>query len=90
MDLKVFAMVFGAVFLAEIADKTQLATLAFASKPENPKLMVFLGAALALVVVSAVSVIAGALLSRYMNEKVISWVAGLLFIGVGIWTILRK
>ena len=48
MDLKTLAVVFGTVFLAELGDKTQLATMLFASRPSVSLATVFAGAALAL------------------------------------------
>ena len=89
MDLKVFATVFLTIFVAELGDKTQVATLLYASKPDDPKLAVFVASALALIVSSALAVLAGSVISQYLNPKILSWVAGLGFIAVGSWTILR-
>jgi putative Ca2+/H+ antiporter (TMEM165/GDT1 family) len=60
MDWKVFATVFGTVFLAELGDKTQLATMLFASKSTGGLWMVFSAAAAALVLTTAIGVAAGA------------------------------
>ncbi len=89
MDPKLFAMVFGTIFIAELGDKTQLATLLYASRAANPKLTVFVAAAAALVLTSAIGVLAGALVSQYVSPRVLSWIAGLGFVGVGVWTIYR-
>jgi len=87
LDLRLFGVVFGTVFLAELGDKTQLATLLYAAKATSPKLTVFLASAAALVLASAIGVLAGSLLSGYLNERLLAWIAGLSFIAVGIWTI---
>lgn len=84
---KLFATVFGTVFLAELGDKTQLATVLYASRADHPKLTVFIAAASALVVTSAIGVLAGGIVSHYLSPRMLSWVAGLGFIGVGVWTI---
>ena len=89
MDLKLFATVFATVFVAELGDKTQLATLLYAADSHNPKLTVFAASAAALVLTSAAGVMAGSLLSHYLNPRVLSWIAGLGFIGIGLWTIVR-
>lgn len=89
MDAKLFAMIFGAVFVAELGDKTQLATLLFASDAANPKLTVFLAAALALVLAAAIGVVAGAAASGYVSRKLLDWVAGVGFIAIGVWTLAR-
>lgn len=89
MDAKLFAIVFGTIFAAELGDKTQLATLLYASDADNPRLTVFAAAALALVLTSAIGVLAGSLVSQYVNPKLLSWVVGLGFMGIGVWTLLR-
>jgi putative Ca2+/H+ antiporter (TMEM165/GDT1 family) len=88
MDLRLFATVFATVFVAELVDKTQLATLLYASDASHPKLTVFAASAAALVVSSALGVLAGSLLSELLDPRVIRWAAGLGFIAVGIWVLL--
>jgi putative Ca2+/H+ antiporter (TMEM165/GDT1 family) len=89
MDIKVFLTVFTVVFLAELGDKTQLATLLFAADKEVSKLTVFAGASLALVVAAGIGVLAGGFISQYVNEKTLHYVAGIGFIAIGIWTVLK-
>jgi len=87
MDVKLLATVFGVVFLAELGDKTQLATLLFAAKSPGNLALVFIGASLALVVASAVGVLAGAFIAQYVSPRLLSYVAGVGFIVIGAWTI---
>jgi putative Ca2+/H+ antiporter (TMEM165/GDT1 family) len=89
MDWKLLFTVFATIFVAEIGDKTQLATLLYASGAEASKLTVFLGASLALILTSALGVLVGAALSQYLNPKYLAWGAGVGFIAVGIWTIVK-
>jgi putative Ca2+/H+ antiporter (TMEM165/GDT1 family) len=89
MDIKLFATVFGTIFLAELGDKTQLATLLFASKTPASLYTVFLAASLALVTTTLVGVAAGGLVSQYVDQKYLSYAAGVGFVLVGIWTIWR-
>ena len=89
MDPKLFLTVFGTIFLAEIGDKTQLATMLYAADASHPKLTVFAGAASALVAAAAIGILAGGLVSQYVEPRMLSWIAGVGFIAVGIWTILR-
>jgi putative Ca2+/H+ antiporter (TMEM165/GDT1 family) len=87
MDIKLAATVFGIVFLAELGDKTQLATLLFAAKTPGSLLVVFIGASLALVVASAIGVLAGGLVAQYLSPRVLSYIAGTGFVIIGAWTI---
>ena len=89
MDIKLLATVFATVFLAELGDKTQLATLLFASREGSSLLTVFLGAALALIASAALGVLAGALISNHVPVKYLSYVAGIGFIVIGAWTLWR-
>jgi putative Ca2+/H+ antiporter (TMEM165/GDT1 family) len=89
MDLKVLLTVFTTVFIAELGDKTQLATLLFAADKQVSKFTVFIGASLALVVAAGMGVLAGGIISQYVGEKALHYVAGLGFIGIGIWTLLK-
>jgi putative Ca2+/H+ antiporter (TMEM165/GDT1 family) len=88
VDWKIFLLIFGSVFVAELGDKTQLATMLFATDKEVSKVTVFLAASAALVVASALGVLAGALLSEAINEKFLKVVAGLSFIVIGIYTLI--
>lgn len=87
MDLKLFSTVFATVFLAELGDKTQLATLTFASDERHSRMAVFLGAASALVASAALGVLGGTLLRGWMNPRVLETVAGVLFLLLGAWTL---
>ena len=89
MDIKILLTVFAAVFVAELGDKTQLATLLFAADKDVSKLTVFIGASMALVVASGIGVLAGGFVSQYVSEKYLNYLAGAGFIGIGIWTLLR-
>ncbi len=89
MDLKLLATVFGTIFVAELGDKTQLATLLYASDAKHSKLAILVGASAALILTSALGVLAGGVVSRYVSPKLLSWVAGLGFIAIGVWTLLR-
>jgi hypothetical protein len=69
MDLKILLTVFIAVFITELGDKTQLATLLFAADKEVSKWTVFFGASLALIVASGIGVLAGGVISAHLGEK---------------------
>ena len=87
MDLKLLLTVFGTVFLAELGDKTQIATLLFAADASAHRLTVFVGASLALILASAIGVLAGGIVSDYVDPKYLSYAAGIGFIVVGALTI---
>jgi putative Ca2+/H+ antiporter (TMEM165/GDT1 family) len=89
MDWKILTTVFASVFIAELGDKTQLATLLFASDKEISKLTVFAGASLALILTSALGVLAGGVLSNYISEKHLHYLAGIGFIAIGVWTLVK-
>ena len=87
MDWKIFSVVFFTVFIAELGDKTQLATFLFASDKDVSKITVFIAASAALIVASALGVLAGSLLSEYINEKYLHYLAGVGFIIIGSFTL---
>lgn len=89
MELKVFLTVFASVFIAELGDKTQLATVLFASDKNVSKWMVFFASALALVVSSGLGVLVGAMLSQFINMKVLNYLAGIGFVVIGVLTIYK-
>ena len=89
MDWKILSTVFTSVFIAELGDKTQLATMLFASDKDISKLTVFAGASLALVLTSALGVVAGSAVSQYVSEKFLHYLAGIGFIAIGVWTLVK-
>jgi len=83
MEFKAFLVVFGSVFLAELGDKTQLATMMFASQENVSKWMVFLASSLALVLSSALGTIFGSALGQWLSPKTIQIIAGVVFLILG-------
>lgn len=90
MHWKTFATVFVTVFIAEIGDKTQLATLLFSADRQTSKWAVFAGSALALTAAAAIGVLVGSQLERFISPKVLRTVAGVGFLAIGAWTLLSK
>jgi putative Ca2+/H+ antiporter (TMEM165/GDT1 family) len=90
MEWKLLLTVFGAVFIAELGDKTQLATLLFAADHEVSRWTVFIGASLALIATSALGVLAGGAIAQFVSPKALSLVAGIGFIAIGALTLARS
>ena len=83
MNWNLFLSTFAAIFLAEIGDKTQLATLSLAAGGSS-RWTVFAGSALALVATSAIAVVGGEALSRVVSPIHLQRAAGVLFVVLGI------
>lgn len=88
MDYKIMLTTFVMVFLAELGDKTQLATFCMSADCDST-LSVFLGSAGALVLSSLLAVLLGAALSKAIPPLYIKFGAGVFFIVVGIWTLVN-
>jgi putative Ca2+/H+ antiporter (TMEM165/GDT1 family) len=82
MDWKLLLAAFGTIFLAELGDKTQLATLAMAAGPGS-KWAVFVGAALALALTTGLAVLGGALITEWVPVVWLRPAAGLCFLVLG-------
>jgi Ca2+/H+ antiporter, TMEM165/GDT1 family len=83
MNWKLMGQAFAAIFVAEIGDKTQLATLSLAAGGSS-RWAVFAGSALALVATSAIAVLVGGALTRVIPPVWIRRAAGALFIALGL------
>ena len=81
--------VFTAIFLAELGDKTQLATVLFASDKQHSAWTVFLAAAGALCLSSAIAVFVGKLAGAYLDRLPLKLVAGIGFILIGLWSVVE-
>ncbi|MEE2565952.1 TMEM165/GDT1 family protein [Hyphobacterium marinum] len=79
--------IFVTVFLAELGDKTQLATVLFAADRQTTPALVFLAAAGALVASTALAVLLGTAAERYLTMIPLKLIAGIGFVLVGGWTI---
>ncbi len=71
--------IFIAIFLAELGDKTQIATLTFAANPHYNKWVVLLAACTTLFLISFIAVLIGSKAGDLINPKVLKLVSGLLF-----------
>ena len=75
------------VFLAELGDKTQIATLLFATDKSHPPYLVFIATVSALAASTAIAVALGMAAERYLTAVPLKFVAGLCFVLIGFWTI---
>jgi putative Ca2+/H+ antiporter (TMEM165/GDT1 family) len=87
MDVKIMLMTFGMVFLAELGDKTQLATFCL-SADCDPKFSVFIGSAAALVLSASIAVFFGSAISRLIPAHYIKIGAGVFFLVAGVLTLI--
>ncbi|SDG50405.1 TMEM165/GDT1 family protein [Roseospirillum parvum] len=85
--MKYLLAVFATVFLAELGDKTQFATLLFATEKQQHPLLVFLAASLALIAATGLAVGLGVLAERYLAALPLKLLAGLGFVVIGALTI---
>jgi putative Ca2+/H+ antiporter (TMEM165/GDT1 family) len=81
--LKVLLSTFALLFVAELGDKTQLAVISMTAKHKMP-LWIFLGATLALAAVTAIGVLGGELLTRFIPEAIWRPIAAALFVAMGV------
>ncbi len=90
MNAKVFLAVFTTIFLAELGDKTQLATLLFSADRQVNKMCVFCAAVLALLLSTSLGVALGGSIARFVNRRSLAIIAGTGFVIVGLWTIAQE
>ncbi len=79
--------IFIAVFLAELGDKTQIATLSFAANSSYNRWLVLFGACSALFLISLIAVLVGSKAGDFINPKYLRFCSGFLFIGIGLFTL---
>ncbi|OLB07962.1 MAG: hypothetical protein DMD98_04975 [Candidatus Rokuibacteriota bacterium] len=88
--MRAYVAVFVSVFLAELGDKTQLATLFFAANQATSKLGVFLASAAALCLSAALAVLAGSYLGAWLPPRPLRVMAGVGFVAIGIWMVVAR
>jgi Ca2+/H+ antiporter, TMEM165/GDT1 family len=81
--LSTFLSTFITIFLAEMGDKTQLATLLMTAQSQSPWI-VFAGAGSALIATSLVGVLLGRYLSKVLSPKTLDIAAGMLLMVISI------
>lgn len=87
---RTFFSVLTTVFLAEMGDKTQIATMLFAAKGETSKWVIFAAASIALILAAGLGVLAGGVVEKLISPRTLKVIAGVGFILIGIWTIVVK
>ena len=85
---KIAVTTFSVVFLAELGDKTQLATVLFSARSPGARWTVFAAAATGLVLASGIGVLAGDFVASHVDVRTLSRVAGVAFIAIGLWTLI--
>ena len=88
MDIKLMLTTFGLVFLAELGDKTQLATVCLSADCDQKQWSVFIGASVALIVCSFIAVVLGAAFDRWIPAIYVKIGAGVFFMIAGLWILI--
>jgi putative Ca2+/H+ antiporter (TMEM165/GDT1 family) len=89
VDWRVIASTFGLIFLAELGDKTQLAAIAMSAETKSPA-AVFIGATVALALVTLIGVALGGTVTRVVPARYIRMGAGALFVVMGIFMLIPR
>jgi putative Ca2+/H+ antiporter (TMEM165/GDT1 family) len=84
-----FLSMFAAIFVAELGDKTQLATMLFASERKVSPLMVFLASGGALLLSAAIATFLGTVASKYLTGVPLKLIAGAGFIIIGAMSVIQ-
>jgi putative Ca2+/H+ antiporter (TMEM165/GDT1 family) len=84
MDRQAFLSTFALVFLAELGDKTQLATLAMAARTKSPW-TVFAASALALTSVALIGALSGGWIGDRLPVRAVRIASAFVLIASGIW-----
>ena len=82
-------VMFLTIFVAELGDKTQIATLLFAAEGKHAPLSVFLVCAGALVLGAGISVVVGAYGGQWLQHVPLKLIAGIGFIVIGLWSLFQ-
>ena len=77
---------FSTIFLAELGDKTQLATLMLSAQSGRP-IIIFTGAALALITTSLLGVIIGQWIANNLPRQSFTLISGLIMLSLGIYLV---
>jgi len=88
--MKTYLVLFASIFMAELGDKTPLATLVFSTTPGVSRLGVLLAASAALIISTVLAVMIGSQLERWVVSAQLKLGAGLVFIGIGAWMVLTR
>lgn len=86
LNWQVLSLAFTTLFIAEMGDKTQLAVFTLVTESKAP-LAVFVGASLALALVTLIGVLFGGLVTKLVPAQYLKIGAGLLFVGIGLYTL---
>ncbi|QQS32238.1 MAG: TMEM165/GDT1 family protein [Acidobacteriota bacterium] len=89
MDWKIFGTSFLVLFLAELGDKTQLAVITMTASTES-KIAVFIGASLALIVVTGLGVLVGGVLTQFVPTEWLQRIVAVAFIAIGVLMLFGK
>ncbi|MBM3924710.1 MAG: TMEM165/GDT1 family protein [SAR202 cluster bacterium] len=89
MEWKLLASTFGLLFVAELGDKTQLAVITLTANSNKP-ITIFIGAALALAMVTLLGVVLGGVVTRFVPIEWVSKAAAVAFIGIGVLMLFGK
>ena len=88
--MRAYLAIFVSVFLAELGDKTQLATLVFAAQPSASRLGVFAASAGALCLSAALAVAVGSYLGGAIPTRLLRIAAGSAFVAMGAWMLVTR